>query len=489
MFAPFRGGVHPKGFKELSAEMPIKTLPIPARLFVPLKQHAGSPAIAMVKEGERVLKGQMIATAGLGLSAPIHAPTSGIIQGVEDIIAAHPSGLTSKAIIINSDGLDESWQIFPSSQLNDPYQQTPEVLSQLIGDSGIVGMGGASFPAAVKLQSATEHNTNLLLINGGECEPYLTADDRLMQEQAKEIVEGARLVQYIIRCRQIVIAIEDNKKKAIESMKNAAKPFPDIRVIVVPSIYPMGSSKQMVQAVIGKEIPAGSHTTDLGILIHNVATVHAVYRYLVKRQPLISRIVTVSGSAVKTPQNIEVLIGTPIKHLFDSCGGFVQSPERFILGGPMMGHTISTDEVPIMKGSGGVLALSQKEIPNHKSSPCIRCARCVEACPMQLLPLEMAKRSKINDIDGAVELGLKDCILCGSCSYVCPSHIPLVQFFQFAKGEVSKEKAHEKRLSYTKQLSQAKEARLKREAEEKAALKAAKAKKRNKSRQTSRSTV
>lgn len=477
LFSPFRGGVHPDGFKELSSQKPILKVPIPEQLFIPLRQHAGSDALPIVNPGDNVLKGQLIARAGNGLSAPVHAPTSGTVQAIRPVVAAHPSGIECNAIIIDTDGFDTP---FEQPENSDPFQLPPDVLSKKIADAGVVGMGGASFPAAVKIIAASSHDIDTVLINGGECEPYLTADDLLMCERAEQIVLGARLIRYITGSGKIAIAIEDNKKQAIAAMREASKQYGYIKVVVVPSLYPMGSAKQMIQVVTGKEVPAGGRSSDVGVLMHNVATAYAIADCLTRQQPLISRIVTISGGAVAKPQNVEALIGTPVGHLIKHCGGITQQPARMLLGGPMMGHIISTDRVPLTKGIAGVLALKAKEISEPKASPCIRCSRCVSACPMGLVPLEMANHTRQQDFEGAIDYGLSDCILCGSCAYVCPSHIPLVHYFQYAKGKVSEQKSLQKHMDFTRELSEARRLRLEREVAEKAAAKAAKAAKRSK---------
>jgi len=473
-FSAFRGGVHPDGFKELSSELPIKKLPLPAELRVSLRQHAGSEAVPVVKVGETVLKGQLIAKAGEGLSAPVHAPTSGTVTAIKEVTAAHPSGVTNKAIIIAVDGDDKPMPVVAPI---DPFSLPQKELAERISQAGIVGMGGAAFPAAVKLNSATRSTIETLLINGGECEPYLTADDRLMRERAEQIVLGSRLIRYIVNAEKIAVVIEDNKPEAIAAMRDAAKDFAEVTIKPVPTRYPMGSAKQMIQAVTGREVPAGGRSSDVGVLMHNVATAYAIADALVRSEPLISRIVTVSGGAVKTPQNVEALIGTPISHLIEHCGGTDGEPARILLGGPMMGLIMPTTDVPLNKGTAGVLALKAKEFAKPEASPCIRCARCVDACPMGLVPLEMANHARAQDFEGADDYGLSDCILCGSCAYVCPSHIPLVHYFQYAKGEQSQQKAAAKRTDYTRELSDAKRGRKEREAAEKAAAKAAKRKK------------
>lgn len=468
-----RGGVHPVGYKETTAQRDILTrLPLPPRLILPLFQQSGASCLPVVKPGEQVAKGQQIAVSGAGLSTNLHAPTSGTVVAIEDVVAPHPSGLASQAIIITPDGEDRWLQ--PARE-DDPFSRSPEALSDEVERAGIVGLGGAIFPSAIKLRQGRRYEIKTLVINGGECEPYLTTDDRLMRERAEQIVEGARLIQHIIECYEVIIGIEDNKPEAIAAMKRAAAPFGKIRVQSVPAMYPMGSAKQLIKALTGREVPAGGRSNDLGILVHNVATAYAIQQALRYGRPLVSRVLTVAGDCVSTPYNVEALFGTPIQFVIEQCGGLRRKPARLIMGGPMMGQQLPSTAVPVMKGTSGVLALTAREVNDQVPSPCIRCSRCVDACPMGLVPLEMAKSARADDFDSAAEYGLRDCILCGSCSYVCPSHIPLVNYFEYARGEMKQRKVSAQKLAYTQQLTEARNARLEREAEEKRAAKAAKA--------------
>jgi electron transport complex protein RnfC len=468
-FSKVKGGVHPDGRKDLSAARPIKTdIALPPKLLLPLYQQSGVEGRPIVKAGDQVLKGQCVSVSSGTLSANLHAPTSGKILGIEEIVAPHPSGLKAGAIILEPDG-DDRW--IDLNPFADPFNEDPELLAARVAEAGIVGMGGAIFPAAVKLRQGRRFEIRTLLINGGECEPYLTTDDRLMRERAADLIDGVRLIRYIIEAYKAVICIEDNKPEAIAAIREAAAPHGYIEVEVVPSMYPMGSAKQMIQAVTGLEVPAGKRSNDLGVLVHNVGTVFAIQQALRFGKPLISRVSTVSGSCVAQPQNVEALIGTPVRHLIESCGGLTEKPARLLLGGPMMGQVLSSFDVPMIKGGSGVLALSQNEVNQRTTSPCIRCARCVSACPMGLMPLEMARHAKADDFEGAQDYGLKDCILCGSCAYVCPSHIPLVQYFEYAKGELGDRRRGEQKLAYTQKLTAARDARLEKEAAEKAAAK------------------
>ena len=465
----FRGGVHPDGHKDDSSALPIFTkVPIPSELVLPLCQHAGEDATPLVKPGQRVLKGEKIANATARLSANVHAPTSGTIRAIEQVTIPHPSGLTARAIIIDPDGKDEWIELNPPA---DPYAVDQDVLASLVEEAGIVGMGGAIFPSAVKLRQGRRFEIKTLIVNGSECEPYLTCDDRLMRERAEEIVEGTKLVRHIIEAYRAVIAVEDNKPEALAALEKAAENIGSIEVVAVPARYPMGSAKQLIQTITGQEVPAGARSNDIGVLVHNVGTVYAIYQALVFGRPLISRVATIAGDCVGTPRNVEALIGTPLQHLFDVCGGIVKPPAKLIIGGPMMGQEVPHSQMPLIKGTTGVLALTRAEVNAEMASPCIRCGRCVSACPMGLLPLEMARGARQDNFDMAQASGLKDCILCGSCAYVCPSHIPLVQYFEYARGELRDRRESEQKLVRTAELANAREARV---TAEKAAKEAAK---------------
>ncbi|EMD98893.1 electron transport complex subunit RsxC [Pseudomonas stutzeri] len=472
--AHFRGGIHPAAHKDRSAALGIAVQPLPPRLYLPLRQHAGAEALPVVKAGERVLKGQLLAGSPTELSAPIHAPSSGRIVSIGPIDAPHPSGLQVNGMVLECDG-EERW--IELDVPADPFAEAPQRLAQRVADAGVVGLGGAIFPAAVKLKQGTKHEIKTVLVNGSECEPYLSCDDRLMRERAEAVVDGARLIQHILRAYSIVIAIEDNKPAALAAMRAASEPYGAVEVVAVPALYPMGSAKQLIRQVTGREVPAGGRSTDVGVLVHNAGTVYAIQQALRHGRPLISRVVTVAGGCVSSPRNVETLIGTPAQALLDTCGGLLREPRQLLLGGPMMGMPLPSTAVPVIKGATGLLALDRHELPHDDSAPCIRCARCVDACPMGLAPLEMAARTRVDDFDGASEYGLRDCILCGCCAYVCPSHIPLVQYFQYAVGQQDERRSAARKNDYIKRLTEAREARL---AEEEAARAAAKAAKKRK---------
>jgi electron transport complex protein RnfC len=470
-----RGGIHPEGRKASSADHAIRALPLPPRLFVPLQQHIGAAAKPVVRVGEKVLAGQRVGAGQGNVSAPVHAPTSGIVVAIGDHPAPHPSGLPAATVTIEPDG--EARWIAPDV-CADPFALAPDEIAVRAGAAGIVGLGGAAFPSAVKLDASRKSGVDTLVINGGECEPYLTCDDRIMRERASEIVDGIRLIRHAVGASCAIVGIEDNKPAALAAMRLAAAGT-DVQIRAVPAMYPMGWEKQMIQALLGREVPAEGRSADIGVLVHNVATAWAVQQALFRGRPLVSRIVTVSGGAVAQPCNLEVPIGTPVQALFDACGGFASAPARLVLGGPMMGHQLAHTSVPVVKGTSGVLALTPAEIGPTRPAPCIRCASCVRACPVGLLPLEIAARVRSDDLAGAVALGLKDCIACGSCSYVCPSSIPLVHFFNYAKGELMAQARSKAKQEATRKLAGERSARMERIAREReeaaAARKAAKA--------------
>ena len=461
----FWGGVHPAGQKNLSAEQPIQILPMPSRLHVPLQQHTGRPAVPVVKIGQTVRKGQLLAREQGAVSAAVHAPTSGVVTAIGDFTAPHVSGLPLPTVMLESDGEDQWMEREPPP---DPFALEPEEVAAQIGEAGIVGMGGANFPSAVKLSKARQAQVHTLAVNGAECEPYMTCDDRLMRERAEHIVDGVRLMLHALQAPNAVIAIEDNKPEAVASMKAACQLERQIRVVVVPSRYPAGSAKQLIQILTGLETPAGGRGTDTGVLVHNVGTAYAVHRALRQAHPLISRIVTVTGGAVAKPQNLEAPIGTLVEDLLAFCGGATDIT-RLLMGGPMMGQPLPGTQVPIVKGTNGILALTAAEARlTATPSPCIRCGRCVEACPMGLMPLEMSKRARHDDLDGALEFGLIDCISCGSCAYACPSHIPLVQYFEYARGALEARQRAEQKARETRRLLEQRQARLARAEQAKA---------------------
>lgn len=460
-----RWGVHPDDRKRPVADLPVERMPLPPLLFLPLQQHVGAPARPVVQIGDRVAKGQLVAEASANISAPVHASTSGVIQDITTYPAPHPSGLEQPVIVLAPDGEDRWLNTSPPA---DPFALEPAAIAKIVAEAGVVGLGGATFPSAVKFALGLRVKVTTLIVNGGECEPYLSCDDRLMRDHADEVIDGIRIVMHAIGARQAKVGIENNKPEAIAAMQAAAAPYPAVEVIPVPAHYPMGSDKQLIQVLTGKEVPFDGRAADVGVLVHNVGTCRAVQQAVRKGHPLVERLVTVSGGAVPAPRNLLVPIGAPVQALFDHCGGFVSPPARVVMGGPMMGNPLATCASPVIKGTSGVLALTPAEVGDSGVNACIRCASCVAACPMNLMPLEMAAHIRVDDLDGAFQLGLNDCIGCGCCSYVCPSSIPLSHYFSYAKGALSNNERATLKSESIKKLTTARTERLEREAQEKA---------------------
>ncbi|MEY2633495.1 MAG: hypothetical protein RIR00_2149, partial [Pseudomonadota bacterium] len=431
------GGVHPDYCKEFSSQAAIQRLPLPARLYIPLQQHVGALSVPIVGPGDTVKKGQVLCVRQGSFSATQHAPTSGRVLAIEQVQAPHASGLTQETLIIESDG-EDAWGELPVP-IVDPLQAEPQVLIDRVAVSGIVGLGGAIFPAAIKLNMGQQYKLDTLLINGAECEPYLTCDDRLMREYATEVVDGARIMARALGVDRIIIAVEENKPEAIASLRQAANGLAGVTIQPVPVRYPVGYAQHLTRIVTGRETPAEHRNAEVGVVTHNVATARAVAHAVRLGRPLISRIVTVTGGAIRQPANLEVLIGTPLSELVAFCGGFREAPRQLVLGGPMMGQPLPGLDVPVVKGSAGLLALAEGEWREGQERPCIRCGSCVEVCPCGLSPMEMAALIKKDKLDAAAKIFVGDCIGCGSCSWVCPSYIPLVQYFNYANGMLSAE--------------------------------------------------
>ncbi|SNR81365.1 electron transport complex subunit RsxC [Pseudomonas segetis] len=464
------GGIHPPERKDLSTQTPIQAAPLPARLIVPLNQHIGVPAEPVVVVGEHVLKGQLIAKANGFVSVPVHAPTSGSVSFIGPQPYPHVSGMLAPAIVIDSDGKDQWCALQPCT---DYRQLEPSALLELIRQAGISGLGGAGFPTAVKLTARPTQKIHTLIINGTECEPYITADDMLMREFAAELVSGIEILAHLINPEQVLIGIEDNKPEAIAAVKQAVgeRPF---QVCVFPTKYPSGGEKQLIQILTGVEVPSGGLPADIGMLCQNVGSAVAVHNAVVLGQPLISRITTLTGEALARPMNLEVLIGTPVGELLDFTGLDQQALGRLIMGGPMMGFTLPNTDVPVIKTSNCLLASSATELPAPAPAmPCIRCGECAEACPASLLPQQLHFFALGQDHEQLKAHNLFDCIECGACAYVCPSSIPLVQYYRAAKGEIRDLEQKQLKAEQSKQRFELRQERLrlaeeKKEAERKA---------------------
>jgi len=465
------GGIHPAENKHQSLLNPIENAGIPAQLILPLAQHIGAPASPIVNVGDRVLKGQMIAEAKGFVSAPVHAPTSGTIAAIESRVIPHPSGMSASCIVIDTDGKDE-W--IAHQGVEDYTRLSKLELVDRIRQAGIAGMGGAGFPAAVKLSTRDDKPIETLILNGTECEPYITADDILMRERAAEIIAGAEILRHIIKPnKETLIGVEDNKPEGIAALKKAAEGT-GIEIVVFPTKYPSGGEKQLIQILTGKEVPAGGLPSDVGIVCQNIGTATAIYRAIQFGEPLISRITTITGEACERPQNYEVLLGTPVQHLLNKSGFNKENCIRLIMGGPMMGYTLQDTAVPIVKTSNCILAPTVAELPPPPpAQACIRCGMCAEACPVSLLPQQMYWFARAQEHEKLENHQLFDCIECGACSFVCPSNIPLVQYYRASKAEIRQAQQDKIKSERSKERFEARTARLEQEEAEKEAKRAA----------------
>lgn len=460
----FSGGIHPTENKHLSTARPIAQTPLPQRLILPLQQHIGAPAEVCVSVGERVLKGQTLATVTGSVGVPVHAPTSGTIEAVGMYPVPHPSGMSDWCIVLAPDGHDEWTEREP---IADYHSLNRETVLDRIREYGIAGLGGAGFPTNIKLRPPKDRKVSTLILNGAECEPYITADDMAMRERADEIVSGLRIMAWILRPERCVIAVEDNKPDAITSLRKAAENT-QTEVVVIPTKYPSGGEKQLIQILTGMEVPSGGIPADIGVMCQNIGTAIAVSRAVHLGEPLISRITTITGHAVSSPGTYDVLLGTPVEHLLAQAGLNEGQLQRLILGGPMMGYTLETPGVPVVKTTNCVIAATAAELPPPPpEQPCIRCGMCAEACPMELLPQQLFWHSKAGELEKAEHLNLFDCIECGACSYVCPSSIPLVQYYRAAKGEIRVQQAEHLKADRARVRFESRQARLEREQQEK----------------------
>lgn len=477
---PVSGGVHPPDNKAQSLTRPLADLPLPARLILPVNQHIGAPARPVVTVGQAVLKGELIAEANGQVSAPVHAPTSGVIADIGDYPLPHPSGMSAPCIVITPDGEDR-W--VERTALEDPFAIEPAELLQRIRAAGITGLGGAGFPAAVKLNPAPDKVIRTLIINGAECEPYITADHCLMETYPDELIAGIRILWHILgHPEEVLIGLEDNKASAVSALLPAIEEGREdcpIELVEFPTVYPSGGEKQLVQILTGQELPTGKLPADIGVVCQNVGTVHAVYRAIVRGEPLISRITTVTGDAVARPGNYRVLLGTPIEHVLEQCGFDADNCPRLIMGGPMMGFTLLDTTMPVIKTTNCLLAPSREEVPPAPvPQPCIRCGLCAEVCPASLLPQQLYWYSQSHQHDMLESHNLFDCIECGACAYICPSSIPLVQYYRASKGEIrqlhlEKQKADRARERFEYHQQRIEQAEAEKAAKREARLKAA----------------
>ncbi len=426
----FRGGVHPREDKEATEHKPVEVLPLPARVYIPLSQHTGAPSKAVVQKGSPVKTGTLIGEPAGRISAATHASISGTVADVADM--PHPlTGRRGPTVVIDTDGADA---LDDAIKERDYSGFTVEQIVETLRLSGVVGMGGAAFPTYFKLTPPKEKPIDTLLINGCECEPFLTADHRLMLEQPAEIVEGVAIMSKVLGVKNVLIVIEDNKPDAVKAM-SAAAASSGFKVRKLKTKYPQGAEKQLIKATVKREVPSGGLPMDVGCVVQNVGTAIAVRDALRLNRPLYERVTTVTGPGIKEPKNLRARIGTPVKSLIEFCGGYAGEVGKLIMGGPMMGIAVSSDEVPVVKGTSGVLVLG-RAASVFEEHDCIRCGRCVQVCPMGLAPLRLNNLIRRGQLDAAKAEHVKDCIECGCCAYACPAKIRLVHQFKYAKSEL-----------------------------------------------------
>lgn len=420
MKTTFSGGIHPAYNKELTSDKAIVDMPLPQRVRLPLKQHLGAPCKPLVKKGDVVSVGQKIADTDAFVAAPIIASVGGEVVAVDD------------------QGIEIVTDPQQSQSSGEPKKfESPAELRQLIREAGIVGLGGATFPTHVKLSPPEGKEVHTLIVNGAECEPFLTTDHRLMVEHGQELIEGIKLLLQACGAGQAIIGIEGNKPDAIENLKELTREIDNIRVVGVPVVYPQGGERQLIKTLTGKEVPVGGLPLDLGIVVSNVATAVAVHHAVNLGRPLIDRVVTVSGKGIAKPSNVRVRFGTPIREVIEFCGGMSEDAAKVVCGGPMMGKALANLDIPVTKGTSGILVFTEDEVRIYEERTCIRCARCVDACPQKLMPNYLALYSRKSMYNDAEAIHLFNCIECGCCSYVCPARIPLVHYIQMAKNEIN----------------------------------------------------
>ncbi|WP_116472958.1 electron transport complex subunit RsxC [Zobellella maritima] len=461
----FHGGIHPPERKTAANQTPIVDAGLPPELVLPVRQHIGQPAQIRVAVGDKVLKGEPLTEPLNPMMIPVHAPTSGIITAIEARPLSHPSGLDGPCIILQPDGQDQ-WR--PRFPVADYRVLEADVLLERIHEAGITGLGGAGFPTHVKLRPRKKA-IETLIINGVECEPYISADDRLMREHAQEILQGIEILRHIVRPALTVIAIEDNKPEAIAALK-AANGNQEVLVVSVPTKYPSGGEKQLIEVITGRQVPHNGLPADIGIVVQNVGTAFAVKRAIIDDEPLIQRVVTLAGDCFGEQGNAWVRIGTPVRYLLDKFRLEPEPRQRIIMGGPMMGFTLHTAQSPIIKGSNCLLAPSLRELPEPEAElACIRCSQCADACPANLLPQQLYWYARAKEHDKLNDHNLFDCIECGACAYVCPSQIPLVQYYRVAKADIRQAERDAELAERAKHRFEARQARLAREKAERQA--------------------
>ena len=430
MLKTFRGGVHPQGSKSDTMDKAIEKMPVPKKVIIPLSQHIGAPGTPAVKVGDLVKKGQLIADSDAFITSAVHASTSGKVID----IGVYPSSYKDKslAVVIESDGLDEWAEGIPVQRSWD--QMDIKEIQQIVREAGIVGLGGANFPSHIKVSYGPEKKIDTFILNGAECEPYLNGDYRVMVEYTDRLVEGVKIAMKSLNVKRGIVGIEDNKPEAVRIMTEALKGT-GVEVVAVPTKYPQGAERMLIKVLTEREIPAGKRHSDIGVVGMNVCTIYSVANAVIEGTPLVERVVTVAGDAVAEPKNVLVRMGTSFQDVLDFCGGFSKTPEKIISGGPMMGYAQGSLEVPVVKGVSGILAMTKDALNDEEQGPCIRCGKCVEACPIGLIPSMLSILGERGKYEEAKEkYGIHNCIECGSCAYVCPAKRNIVQYIRFLKN-------------------------------------------------------
>jgi len=439
----FRHGIHPGDFKDLTRHLPIERMPFSDEVTLPLSQHAGAPSEPLVKTGDKVFRGQIIARPVGFVSTGLHASMTGTVSSIA--LKNHPGGKLVQSITIKKDPL--SPQQLYNSHSTDWMNMTPDELIDMIRHAGFVGLGGAAFPTHVKLKVPEGKKARFLIVNGVECEPYLTSDHRVMLEEADDVFMGIRVLQRILDVERVYIGIEDNKDDAIRFLREKLPDDMTAEVVALKTKYPQGAEKMLIDAVLKREVPSGRLPIDVEVVVQNVGTISGIGALMRVGQPLIERVVTVTGPGVERPANLMVPLGTALREVIEYCGGLKNNTRQVLFGGPMMGMPQSHLDVPIMKGTSGILCLTDQESGSRDEYPCIRCLRCVDACPVFLNPCRLGALAKSRDYESMLDFHVLDCVECGSCSYVCPSNIPLVQRFRVAKALLREQQARQKKAS------------------------------------------